>query len=93
MPTQCRLPLYRMGCCCTTLHEGHGRLGDEGMCKPPPVTVKHADQYTTEDLNADLEAFRLAFAKYLRTRRAEQGGERGCPGRYVQRRESHHEGS
>lgn len=37
------------------------------MRKPPPLAnVKHADEYTTEDLNADVEEFQLAFVRYLR---------------------------
>lgn len=37
-----------------------------------PETVKHFDHYTTEDLNADVEAFQRALNGYLRARRVEQ---------------------
>jgi hypothetical protein len=41
------------------------------MCNAPPLAnVKHADDYTIEDMNADVEAFRLAFVQYVRARRS-----------------------
>jgi hypothetical protein len=41
------------------------------MSKPPPLApVKHADDYTTEDLNADVDAFSRAFDRYMRPSRA-----------------------
>jgi hypothetical protein len=41
------------------------------MCNAPArATVKHADDYTTEDLNADVDAFRLALVRYVRARQS-----------------------
>lgn len=41
------------------------------MCNAPaPASVKHADDYTTEDLNADVDAFRLALVGYVRARQS-----------------------
>lgn len=41
------------------------------MCNVPALAkVKHADDYTTEDLNADVDAFRLALVRYVRARQS-----------------------
>jgi hypothetical protein len=55
------------------------------MCNAPPLAnVKHADDYTIEDLNADVEAFRLAFVRYMRARRRQKAE----PRRQLRRAES-----
>jgi hypothetical protein len=54
---------------------------------PARATVKHADDYTTEDLNADVDAFRLALVQYVRARRSTDAGQADPDGSCVMRSE------
>ena len=64
------------------------------MCNALPLArVKHADDYTTEDLNADVEAFRLAFQQYVRARRSTEVGQSEREDSNVVRSQPYHKSS
>jgi hypothetical protein len=62
--------------------------GEGTVCNAPPLAnVKHADDYTIEDLNADVQVFRLAFVQYMRARRSAEASRLDLEDDYVVRKQ------